>query len=71
MSDGNDQYRFGDDGELKEPNDEDEEERTDDFGEEIPYWQTAGGYRRDVVVSLLQSALRRSDPETAPGVHTS
>jgi len=65
MSGDHDQFRFNDDGELEEPDDEESEEQTNDFGEEMPYWQTAGGFQRDVVVSLLQSAVRRSDPEAA------
>ncbi|MFB6109072.1 MAG: hypothetical protein ABEJ82_09595, partial [Haloplanus sp.] len=65
MSDNHDQFRFNDDGELEEPDDESDENQTNDFGEEMPYWQTAGGYRRDVVVSAFQKGVRRSDEEVA------
>ncbi|MFC7142584.1 hypothetical protein ACFQMA_22450 [Halosimplex aquaticum] len=66
MSGDHNQFRFSDDGGLKEPDDEEEEQtKTNDLGEEMPYWQTAGGFRRDVIVSALQSAIRRSDEEVA------
>ncbi|QKY21352.1 hypothetical protein B4589_013580 [Halolamina sp. CBA1230] len=67
MSDSNDQYRFGEDGELEEPDDDDDpdEEQTNDFGEEMPWYETKGGYRRDVISSLFQKAVRRSDVEKA------
>jgi hypothetical protein len=66
MSDSNDQYRFGDDGELEEPdNDGGDEEQTNDLGEEMPWYETKGGFRRDVMSSLFQKAVRRSDDETA------
>jgi hypothetical protein len=45
--------------------DEGDEEQTNDFEEEMPYWETAGGFRRDVIVSALQSGIRRSDEEVA------
>jgi hypothetical protein len=65
MSDSNDQYRFGDDGELEEPEDDGDEAQTNDFGEEMPWYETKGAYRRDVISSLFQKAVRRSDEETA------
>jgi hypothetical protein len=67
MSGDNDQYRFGENGELEEPDDDEDEEedQTNDFGEEMPWYETKGGYRRDVVSSLLQKAVRRSDEEVA------
>lgn len=67
MSDSNDQYRFGENGELEEPDDdEDDGEQTyNDFGEEQAWYETAGGYRRDVISSLFQKAVRRSDDEMA------
>ncbi|WP_248514984.1 hypothetical protein [Salinarchaeum laminariae] len=67
MSDSNDQYRFGEGGELEEPDDDecDEEEQTNDFGEEMPWYETKGGYRRDIISSLFQKAVRRSDEELA------
>lgn len=67
MSDSNDQYRFGEDGELEEPDDDDDadKEQTNDFGEEMPWYETKGGYRRDVISSLFQKAVRRSDVEKA------
>lgn len=67
MSDSNDQYRFGEDGELEEPDDDDDpdEEQTNDFGEEMPWYETKSGYRRDVISSLFQKAVRRSDVEKA------
>lgn len=66
MSDSNDQYKFGDDGELEEPDDDDEDdEQTNDFGEPMEWYETKGGLRRDVISSLFQKAVRRSDDETA------
>lgn len=66
MSDSNDQYRFGEDGDLEEPDDDDgDEEQTNDFGEEMPWYETKGGFRRDVVSSLFQKAVRRSEDEMA------
>ena len=66
MSDSNDQLRFGDDGELEEPDDDEpDEKQTNDFGEEMPWYETKGGFRRDVMSSLFQKAVRRSDDETA------
>lgn len=38
-------------------------EELDDFGNERPYWRTLGGHRRDLVNSLMQKAVRRSDTE--------
>ena len=67
MSDNHDQFRFNDDGELEEPDDdEDEEQLIDDWGNERPWYLTRGRYRRDLVTSLLQKGVRRSaDEETA------
>ena len=67
MSDSNDKYRFSDDGELKEPDDDNkgDEKQTNDFGEEMPWYETKGAFRRDVMSSLFQKAVRRSDEETA------
>lgn len=66
MSDNHDQFRFSDDGELEKPDDDEgDEEQTNDFGEEMPWYETKGGFRRDVVSSLFQKAVRRSDDETA------
>ncbi|MFC7323571.1 hypothetical protein ACFQMF_03130 [Halorubrum rutilum] len=68
MSGNNDQYRFGDDGELEEPDDDenDEEQLVDDWGNERPWYLTRGRYRRDIVTSLLQKGVRRSaEEETA------
>jgi hypothetical protein len=46
---------------------EDEEEEPDlnDFGEEYTWWATKGGYRKDIVSSLLQKSVRRGDEERA------
>jgi hypothetical protein len=64
--DSTDQFRFNDDGKLEEPDDDEDNEQTyNDFGEEQPWYETAGGYRRDVVSSLFQKAVRRSDDEIA------
>jgi len=64
--DSTEQFRFSDDGELEEPDDdEDDEEQTNDFGEEMPWYETKGGYRRDVMSSLFQKACRRGDEVTA------
>jgi len=67
MSNSNDQYKFGDNGELEEPDDDDEDDevQTNDFGEEMPWYETKGGFRRDVMSSLYQKAVRRSDEELA------
>lgn len=67
MSDSHDQFRFGDEGELKEPepDDEDDEEQLNDLGEEQPWYETKGGYNRFEVVSLMQKCTRRSDEEKA------
>ena len=67
MSGDHDQFRFNDDGELEEPDNDDEgnEEQTNDFGEEMPWYETKGGFRRDVMSSLFQKAVRRSDEELA------
>jgi hypothetical protein len=66
MSDGFDQYQFGESGELKEPEKDDSvEQDLNDFGDEKPWYETKGGYRRDVISSLLQKAVRRSDEEVA------
>lgn len=67
MSDNHDQFRFNDDGELEEPDDDNEsnEEQTNDFGEEMPWYETKGGHRRDVMSSLFQKACRRGDEATA------
>jgi hypothetical protein len=39
--------------------------RIDDFGQECPYWKTFGGHRRDTINSLMQKAVRRSQPAIA------
>jgi len=68
MSDGNDQYRFGDDGELEEPDDDEdvEEQLVDDWEHERPWYHTKARHRRDVVTSLLQKGVRRgAEEETA------
>lgn len=67
MSGNHDQYRFGDDGELEEPDNDDrgDEEQMNDLGEEMPWYETKAGFRRDVMSSLFQKAVRRSDDETA------
>ena len=66
--DSTDQFRFGDEGELKEPepdDDGDEEPTYNDFGEEQAWYETAGGYNRFEVTSLLQTCVRRGDEERA------
>lgn len=64
-SDG-DQTRFTEDGKIEEPDDdEDGEGEQNDFGEEMPWYETSGGFRRDVISSLFQKAVRRSDVERA------
>jgi len=45
--------------------DEDDEEQTNDFGEPMEWYETKGGFRRDVISSLLQKAVRRGDEEVA------
>jgi hypothetical protein len=52
------------DGDVVE-DEEDGEEDLNDLGEEYPWWETKGGYRRDVMSSLFQKAVRRSDEEKA------
>jgi len=44
---------------------EEDDEDLNDFGEEYPWWETKGGYRKDVVSSLLQKSIRRGDKERA------
>jgi len=63
--DSTDQFRFNAEGDLEEPDDDEDEEQTNDFGEEMPWYETKGGFRRDVMSSLFQKACRRSDDETA------
>jgi hypothetical protein len=66
VSDNHDQFRFNDDGELEEPDENEEDEvQTNDFSEEMPWYETKSGFRRDVVSSLFQKAVRRSDEEVA------
>jgi hypothetical protein len=68
MSHSHDQTTSGTNGELQEPGDEEDEgEQTNDFGDEQPWFETAKDHRRDVVTSLLQSAIRRSDDEVSVG----
>ncbi|RQG95563.1 hypothetical protein [Natrarchaeobius oligotrophus] len=45
--------------------DDEDEQELNDFNEEMPWYETKGGYRRDVMSSLFQKAVRRSDAETA------
>lgn len=60
----------GDDGEQRTLDgetveDDEDEEQTNDFGEEMPWYECKSGRRRDVVVSTLQKSIRRGDEETA------
>jgi len=52
--DSTEQFRFSDDGELEEPEDDGDEVQTNDFGEEMPWYETKGAHRRDVMSSLFQ-----------------
>ncbi|MDB2276269.1 hypothetical protein PM022_17340 [Halorubrum ezzemoulense] len=66
MSDNSDQLRFGENGELKET--EEESQSTDnlkDDGEPMGRFQTKGGHSIFPVSSLLQKSVRRSDEEAA------
>lgn len=62
----NDQFWFGEDGDLKEPHDdEDNEEQADDLGEPLEWHEPKEANRRAVMSRLFQKAVRRSDDETA------
>jgi replication-associated recombination protein RarA len=65
-SDDHEQFRFGENGELEEPDDEDNDGPTlRDDGKPIGRFQTKGGYNMFLVSSCLQKAVRRSDAELA------
>lgn len=65
MSDSHEQFRFDEEGELEPTEAEDEEKQLNDFGKEMPWYECKSGIRRDLVSSLLQKAVRRSDEEVA------
>lgn len=65
-SDDHEQFRFGENGELEEPDEEDDDGPTlRDDGEPIGRFQTKSGYNMFLVSSCLQKAVRRSDAELA------
>jgi len=65
-SDNAEQYKFGNDGQLEEPDDEDDDGPTlRDDGEPMGRFQTKAGYNIFLLSSCLQKSCRRSDPELA------
>ncbi|RJT05473.1 hypothetical protein [Halococcus sp. IIIV-5B] len=64
MSDDTQTTLGGGEAAIDEGDDEDEP-RTNDFGDELGEHETRGGYSRYTVSSLLQKAVRRSDEECA------
>lgn len=65
-SDDHEQFRFGENGELEEPDDEDDDGPTlNDWGEPLGRFGTKCGESMFLVSSCLQKAIRRSAPHLA------
>lgn len=65
-SDNAEQYRFGNDGQLEEPDDEDEDgPALNDWGEPLGRFGTKCGESMFLISSALQKAVRRGDEQLA------
>jgi len=65
-SDDHEQFRFGENGELEEPDDEDDDGPTlNDWGEPLGRFGTKCGESMFLISSALQKAVRRSDERLA------